>query len=97
MQKDHSKYVAVTRMAMLLTLVAAAFALSGCSYSPSINIMGSYFPAWILCCMAGIGATALAHACFSRWKLLDQMWPRAVVYPCLICFISCLLWLVFFR
>jgi hypothetical protein len=71
--------------------------LGGCSYSPSINVMGSYFPAWILCCVAAIGLTALAHALFARWKLFDELWPLPILYPCLICFVSCALWLTFFR
>jgi hypothetical protein len=71
--------------------------LSGCSFSPSVNLLGSYFPAWILCCMIAIAFTAVTHLLFSRWKLLDQLWPTALLYPCLICFVSCVIWLVFFR
>jgi len=71
--------------------------LTGCSFSPSVNVMGSYFPAWILCCIVGVAVTAGAHMLFSRWNLLDQLWPTALLYPCLICFVSCTLWLVFFR
>ncbi|QHS53182.1 YtcA family lipoprotein [Edaphobacter sp. 12200R-103] len=71
--------------------------LSGCAFSPSVNLLGSYFPAWILCCMIAVGVTTVAHLLFSRWKLLDQLWPTALLYPCLICFVSCVIWLVFFR
>ena len=71
--------------------------LAGCSFSPSVNLLGSYFPAWILCCMIAIACTAVTHMLFSRWKLLDQLWPTALLYPCLICFVSCVIWLVFFR
>ncbi|MBS1820741.1 MAG: hypothetical protein JST61_02000 [Acidobacteria bacterium] len=71
--------------------------LSGCALSPSINVMGSYFPAWIVCCLIGIGVTALAHYLFARWKLFDELWPLPILYPCLVCFVSCLLWLTLFR
>ena len=70
--------------------------LSGCSFSPSINIMGSYFPAWIVCCVVAIGVTASAHALFTRWKLLDELWPLPLLYLGLVCFVSCSLWLIFF-
>jgi hypothetical protein len=31
--------------------------LAGCNAAPSQNILGSYFPSWMLCALAGIGAT----------------------------------------
>ncbi|HTJ30190.1 MAG TPA: YtcA family lipoprotein [Acidobacteriaceae bacterium] len=72
-------------------------ALSGCSLSPSINVLGSYFPAWIICCAVGLGVAALAHSCFVRWNLVGELWPLPVLYPSLILFVSCGLWLTFFR
>ncbi|QNI38011.1 hypothetical protein H7846_07055 [Edaphobacter sp. 4G125] len=78
-------------------LAVMMLALNGCSFSPSINVLGSYFPAWIICCAVGIGVTAFAHYLFARWKIIEQLWPLALLYPCLIIFVSCSLWLVLFR
>ena len=85
------KYIAA------MGISAIVVGLSGCSFSPSINVMGSYFPAWIVCSVVSIGVAALAHSLFARWKLFDELWPLPLLYPCLICFGSCLLWLTFFR
>jgi len=47
-----------------LTPVAIAWAIVGCSRAPTINLFGSYFPAWMLCAAGGIGATVVI------WKIL---------------------------
>lgn len=39
------------------TALLAPVALAGCSAAPSQNILGSYFPSWMLCAFAGLGAT----------------------------------------
>lgn len=85
--------------AILKGSAIAAFlaGLSGCALSPSVNIMGSYFPAWIICCALGAAVTAFAHYLFSRWNIIDQLWPLPLLYPCLTAFVSCSLWLAFFR
>jgi hypothetical protein len=77
-------------------LSSLVLVLSGCSFSPSINIMGSYFPAWIVCCVVATGVTAAVHALFTRWKLVDELWPLPLLYLGLISFVSCSLWLIFF-
>jgi len=41
------------RRAALLGLAA----LASCSAAPSQNILGSYFPSWMLCALAGVGIT----------------------------------------
>jgi hypothetical protein len=44
--------------------VALALAIAGCTRAPTINLFGSYFPAWMLCAAGGIGATVVI------WKIL---------------------------
>lgn len=41
--------------------VMAALGLAGCAAAPSQNILGSYFPSWMLCVFAGIGAAILVR------------------------------------
>jgi len=35
--------------------------LSGCSDAPSQNILGSYFPSWMICALVGILLAAVIH------------------------------------
>ena len=68
--------------------------LTGCGRAPTFDIMGSLFPAWIVCLVLGI---VLAIA--GRWLLLRQKvvlsWP-ILVYPSLAAFFTFLLWLILF-
>ena len=34
-------------------------ALSGCSHSPTLNLLGSYFPAWMFCAVLGVVAAVI--------------------------------------
>jgi hypothetical protein len=82
----------INLVAGLLLLVA-----SGCSAPPTFNVLGSYFPSWLVCLGISIVLTLLAHAFVTTKKLADQLWPLPVVYSSLLCLFSCTLWLIFFE
>lgn len=75
---------------------ALLLSAAGCTRAPSFNIIGSYFPSWILCGVIGILLAAGMRVLFVRWKLEPEMSPLIVVYPCLAAFFTFLIWLVFF-
>jgi fructose-specific phosphotransferase system IIC component len=68
--------------------------LTGCSRAPTFDIMGSFFPAWLVCLVLGILLTFLARWAFLRWKV-DLVYP-ILVYPSLTALFTFLLWLIFF-
>lgn len=70
--------------------------IAGCSRAPSFNLLGSFFPAWILCGVVGILLTVAARLFFLRIKLEQQLKPLILVYPCLALFFTFTLWLLFF-
>ncbi|HEY1742040.1 MAG TPA: YtcA family lipoprotein [Granulicella sp.] len=71
-------------------------ALAGCARAPSFNIVGSFFPAWLICMVVGIGLATIANWVLRRYKLDQQIVWTIVVYPCLAAFFAFTLWLVFF-
>jgi hypothetical protein len=75
---------------------AAMLLLAGCSRAPSFNILGSFFPSWILCGVIGILLTVGSRLFFVRIKLEEQLSPLILVYPCLAAFFTFTLWLLFF-
>jgi hypothetical protein len=81
-----------------MCLVTSVFVLAtaGCSGAPTFNILGSYFPSWLVCLGIAIGLTFLAHFFVTAKKLADQLWSLTIVYPALVCFFTCTLWLIFF-
>lgn len=74
----------------------SALFVAGCSRAPSFNIMGSFFPAWIVCGVLGILLTVGARLFLVRIKFEQELSPLILVYPCLTAFFTFTLWLVFF-
>lgn len=76
---------------------AALWLTLGCSRAPSINLLGSFFPSWMLCGVIGILLTVGVRLIFVRIGLeQDLLFPLILVYPCLTAFFTFTLWLLFF-
>ena len=75
---------------------AATVLVAGCSRAPSFNLLGSFFPAWILCGVLGILLAVAVRLLFVRIKLEQQLTPLILVYSCLAAFFTFTLWLLFF-
>jgi hypothetical protein len=69
---------------------------TGCSRAPSIEFIGTFFPAWMFCILAALGITGLIRPALVRWRLEQKVGPLVVFYPSLVVAITCLLWLIFF-
>ena len=84
----------ITLALLFFEIALLSSLVSGCSRAPSFDIVGSFFPAWLICLVIGILLTALA-----RWLLLCQqivvVWP-ILVYPSLAALFTFLFWLLFF-
>ena len=63
--------------------VAILFPLPGCGVSPSVNILGSFFPAWLICIVIGVVLTILTRQVFVAVQIASHLGPAALVYPCL--------------
>ena len=69
---------------------------AGCSRIPSLNILGSFFPAWILCGVIGIVLAVAARILFVRLNFERELSPLIVVYPSLAALFTFSIWLLFF-
>jgi hypothetical protein len=79
-----------------LAVLGSFGVLAGCSRAPSFNILGSFFPAWLICMIAGIVLAAIAKWVLAYYKLDKEIVWTIVVYPCLAGFFAFTLWLIFF-
>jgi YtcA family len=83
-----------------LTLVLLPAILGGCrsmrARSPTIDVLGSYFPAWLLCIVVGLALTLVTRQLLVGFKLNVHLHPAALVYPCMILLFALAVWLVFF-
>jgi hypothetical protein len=64
---------------------------------PQINIIGSFFPSWMLCAAIGIATALLGRRLFVRTGIDPYVGPRALVYSSLAVFVTLVLWVAFFR
>jgi hypothetical protein len=64
---------------------------------PQLNVVGSFFPSWMLCASIGIVLTIVARRLFVRAGIDPYLGPRALVYPSLALLVTLALWVAFFR
>ncbi|HEY1647131.1 MAG TPA: YtcA family lipoprotein [Terracidiphilus sp.] len=71
--------------------------IAGCRRAPTFNILGSFFPSWLICLFAGIALSVIANRIIARFALDKEiLWP-IVVYPCLTLLFAGVLWLILFN
>ncbi|MGA8440258.1 MAG: YtcA family lipoprotein [Candidatus Sulfotelmatobacter sp.] len=71
-----------------------ALSLAACARAPAFDILGSFFPAWLVCVGLGIVSTILARELLRRYVVIAY---PVLVYPCLAACFTFALWLVLFR
>ena len=64
---------------------------------PQINVIGSFFPSWVLCAAIGIVVAVLARRLFVMVGVDPYVGPRALVYPSLAILVTLVLWVTLFR
>jgi hypothetical protein len=77
-------------------LMSAVLALGGCSRDPSLEISGSFFPAWMLCILIGLIATLVAKRVFLAAKIDAHLTPHLIVYGALMLCFTLLAWLILY-
>jgi hypothetical protein len=69
--------------------------LAGCTRAPSVDILGSFFPAWLLCFTIAVVFTVFVSLLLSRFRL-SVAYP-ALFYTSLAALLTFALWFVFFH
>jgi len=73
----------------------SALPVASCSRAPSVDVMGSSFPSWLVCTTLAVLLTVL-----TRWVLLRfhmNLDLAVLAYPSLAAFFTFALWLIFFH
>ena len=81
----------------LFGVTVACLLCTGCGRAPSISIIGSFFPVWMLSLVAGVILAFAVRFLLLRYRLESEVGPLALFYPCVVVLFTCLLWLIFFR
>ena len=69
---------------------------SGCGVVPSVNILGSFFPAWLISIVIGVVLTVLTRQAFLIARIATDLRPAAVSYAGLLLLWTLATWLVVF-
>ena len=69
--------------------------LTGCSRAPSFDILGSFFPAWLVCFVVAIMLTALTQLVLQRFGL--RLAFPVLAYASLAALYAFALWFIFVR
>ena len=70
--------------------------VSGCGVVPSVNILGSFFPAWLISIVIGVVLTVLTRQVFLSARIAPDLRPAAVAYASLLLLWTLATWLVVF-
>ncbi len=76
------------------TAVASTLLLTGCD--PMLSLQGSFWPAWIVCILAGLAASMLLMWQLIRLRLAPHLGPPLLIAPSLWALCSFSIWLLFY-
>ena len=81
---------------LALWRTAIALPVAGCSYSPTLDLLGSYFPGWMLCAVLGIFAAVIIRLVLAATGINDYVVAPLLTYAGLAVAATLLAWLFWF-
>ena len=93
-----TRFRRVAIIGLLLLIVILFFVVRPVSHhSPTIDILGSYFPAWMVCILGGLTLTLIAHWLIQLGNLKPYLGPLPLIYPCLMIIFTFATWILFYQ
>ena len=84
-------------MPAMFLVAALSILLTGCNGAPSIDIIGSFFPAWMICMTIAVVLTFVVRFLLVKVHLESEVGPLVLFYPSLLTLLTCVIWLGYFR
>ena len=66
-------------------------------HSPTVDVLGSYFPAWMICIISGLALTLIAHWIVQVCNLKPYIGPAPLIYSCLMIIFTFATWILFYQ
>ena len=66
-------------------------------HSPTIDILGSYFPAWMVCILSGLALTFITQWIIQLLNLKPYVGPAPLIYSCLMIIFTFATWILFYQ
>jgi YtcA family len=81
-----------------LLIVVLIFVVRPLSHrSPTIDILGSYFPAWMICIVSGLTLTLVNRWVIRAYHLELYASPAPLIYTCLTIIYTFMTWIIFYQ
>ena len=88
--------LAVAALALLvLSFIAAA--IVSAYHSLTVDILGSYFPAWMVCIVSGLTLTLVSHWIIQACNLKPYVGPAPLIYSSLMIIFTFATWILFYE
>jgi len=87
----------INRRTHVFSATMISLLCAGCGRAPSVDIIGSFFPVWMVCLAIAVVLTFGVRYLLMRYKLETEVGPLAIFYPCAVVLLTSLLWLIFYR
>ena len=95
-RRDRSRTVVL--VGFLLLIGTLIFVLRPVSHrSPTIDILGSYFPAWMVCIISGLTLTLIVHWIVQVCHLKPYLGPAPLIYSSLMIIFTFATWILFYQ
>jgi hypothetical protein len=66
-------------------------------HSLTVDVLGSYFPAWMVCIISGLALTLIAHWLVQAGNLKPYLGPAPLIYSSLIIIFTFTTWILFYQ
>ncbi|MGJ0486448.1 MAG: YtcA family lipoprotein [Methylomicrobium sp.] len=86
--------ISIPRLQKTAFPVLSVILLTGCD--PMLSIEGSFWPAWIICILAGLGASMVLMWQLVRHRLAPYLGPPLLIAPSLWALCTFVIWLLFY-
>ena len=87
----------VVGVALALLVVFVVAVRMGSHHPPTIDLLGSYFPAWMICIVSGLTLTLIAHWILQVRNLKTYLSPLPLIYTCLTVIYTFVTWIMFYQ
>jgi amino acid permease len=88
------KLVAATLVLLVIAFLAVPLSSH---HSLTVDVLGSYFPAWMVCILSGLALTFVAHWIVQVLNLKPYIGPAPLIYSCLIIIFTFATWILFYQ
>ena len=95
-RRDRSRRVVLVGFVLLIGVLI--FVVRPMSHrSPTIDILGSYFPAWMICIVSGLTSTLVSRWIIRAYHFEPYASPAPLIYSCLTIIYTFVTWIIFYQ